>query len=233
MNHKLKSSLREKYQQPQIRRLYPSNGRMWEELKSLFMRMKEESEKADLKLNIQNMKIMASGPITSWQIDGEKVERVAYFLFLGSKITVDDDCRHEIKTCLLPRRKLDKPRQCIKRQRHHLTDKGPSCQSYGFSSSHVWMWKLDHKEGWAMKNWCFQTMVLEKTLESPLDSKEIKPVDSKWNQFWIFIGRTDVKAEVPILWSPAAKGQLIRKTLMLGKFEGKRKSWWQRIKWFR
>ena len=109
------------------------------------MRMKEESEKAGLKLNIQNMKIMAFGPITSWQIDGEKVETLAYFLFLGSKITVDGDCRHEIKTRLLPRRKLDKPRQCIKRQKHHFTNKGPSHQSYGFSSSHVWI------ESWTIK----------------------------------------------------------------------------------
>ena len=98
-----------------------------------------------------------------------------------------------------------KPRQCIKKQRHHFTNKDLSSQSYGFSSSHVWMWELDHKEGWAPKNWCFQTLMLEKTLESPLDCKEIKPVNPKGNQPWIFTGRTDAKDEAQILWPPDAK----------------------------
>ena len=93
----------------------------------------------------------------------------------------------------------DKPRQCIKKQRHHFADKGPSSQSYGSSSSHVDMWDLDHQEGWAPKNWCFRIVVLEKTLESPLDSKEIKPVNSKENQPWMFIGRTDAEPRAPIL----------------------------------
>ena len=96
----------------------------------------------------------------------------------------------------------DKPRQCIKRQRHHFANKGPYSQSYDFSSSHVWMWELDHKEGWVPKNWCFQIVVLEKTLESPLNCKEIKPVNSKGNQPWIFIGRTDAEAGAPILRPP-------------------------------
>ena len=90
-------------------------------------------------------------------------------------------------------------------------------QSYGFSSRHVWMWQLDHKEGWTLKNWCFWTVVLEKTLESPLDCKEIKPVHPKGNQSWIFIGRTDVEAEAPILWPPDAKSWLIRKDPDAGK----------------
>jgi len=105
----------------------------------------------------------------------------------------------------------DKPRQHIKKQRHHLANKGPNSQSYGFSRSHVWMWELDYKEGWTLKNWCFRTMVLEKTLESPLDCKEIQPIHSKGNQSWIFIGRIDAEAEAPILWPPDAKNQLIRK----------------------
>ena len=92
-----------------------------------------------------------------------------------------------------------------------LCRQGPSSQSYGFSSSHVWMWELDHKGGWLSKNWCFQTVLLEKTLESPLDSKEFKPVNPKGNPPWIFIGKTDVEAEVPILWPPDAKSQLIGK----------------------
>ena len=109
----------------------------------------------------------------------------------------------------------DKPRQCIKKQRQHFVDKGLYCQSYGFTSSHVWMWELDHKEGWALKNWCFRTVVLEKTLESPLDSKEIKAVSPKGNQPWIFIGR--VIAEALICWPPDAKNQLIGKDPDAGK----------------
>ena len=96
-------------------------------------------------------------------------------------------------------------------------DKGPYSQSYGFSSSHVWMWELDHKEGWALKNWCFWTVVLKKTLESPLDCKEIQPVHPKGKQSWIFIGRTDAKAEAPILWLPAVKSRLIGKDPDAGK----------------
>ena len=123
-----------------------------EELKSLLMKVKEESEKPGLKLNIQTTKIMASGPITSLQIEGEKVETVTDFIFLGSKITADSDCSHEIKRRLLFRKKTMTPRQCIKKQRHHFANKGPYSQSYGFSSSHVRMWELDHKESWVLKN---------------------------------------------------------------------------------
>ena len=123
--------------------------------------MKEESEKAGLKLNIQKTKVMAHILIPSWQIDGENVETVSDFIFLGSKINVYGDCSHEIKkTLAFWMNSYDKPRQCIKKQRHHFTDKGPYSQSCGFSSSQVWMWELDHKEGWALKNWCFRTVVL-------------------------------------------------------------------------
>ena len=106
-------------------------------------------------------------------------------------------------------------------------------QSCGFSSSHAWMRELDysHKEGWAPKNWCFQTVVLEKTLESLLDSREIKPVNPKGNQPWKFIGRADAEAEAPILWSPDAKSGLIEKTLMMGKIAGKKRRGWQRMRW--
>ena len=105
----------------------------------------------------------------------------------------------------------DQPRQHIKKQRHYFVDKDLSSQSYGFSYSHVWMWELDYKEGWEPKNWCFWTVVLEKTLESPLDCKEIQPVHPKWNQSWIFIARTDLEAETPILWPPDSKNWLIGK----------------------
>ena len=108
-----------------------------EELKSLLMKVKEKSEKTGLKLKIQKTNIMASGPITSWQIDGETVESVSDFIFLGSKITADGDCSHEIQRCLLLRRKV--PRQHIQKQRHYFANKGLSSQGYGFSSSHVWM----------------------------------------------------------------------------------------------
>ena len=107
------------------------------------------------------------------------------------------------------KKSCDKPRQCIKEQRHHFTNKGPYNQSYGLSSSHVQKWELNHKEGWVLKNWCFRTVVLEKTLESPLDCKEIKTVNHKGNQPWTFIGRTDAEAEALILWSPDAKNWLI------------------------
>ena len=113
-----------------------------EELKSLLMKVKEESEKVGLKLNIQETKVMASGPITSWQIDGETVETVSDFIFWGSKVTADDDCSHEIKGRLIlgkKKKNFDQPRQHIKKQRHYLLNKCPSSQSFGFSNSHVWM----------------------------------------------------------------------------------------------
>jgi len=121
------------------------------------------------------------------------------------------------KTLVRWKKSYDQLRQHIKKQRHHFANKGPSSQSYGFSSSHVWMWELDHKESWALKNWCFWTVVLEKTLESPLDCKEIQPVNPKENQPWIFIGRTDAEAEALILWPPDAKSWPIGKDLDVGK----------------
>ena len=113
--------------------------------------------------------------------------------------------------------KYDQPRQHIKKQRHYFANKGMSCQSYGFSSSHVWMWELDYNESWAPKNWCFWTVVLEKTLESPLDCKEIQPVHPKGNQCLIFIGRTDAEAETPILWPRDVKNWLLGKDFDSGK----------------
>ena len=112
-----------------------------------------------------------------------------------------------------------------------LCQQSPSSQSYGFSRSCVWMWELDYKESWALKNWCFWTVVLEKTLESPLDCKEIQPAHSKGNQSWIFIGRTDVEAETPILWPPDAKSWLIYKDPDAGKDWGGRRRGWQRMRW--
>ena len=115
--------------------------------------------------------------------------------------------------------------------RYYFANKGPSSQGYGFSSGHVWMWELDCEESWALKNWCFWTVVLEKTLESPLDCKEIQPVHSKGDQFWVFIGRTDVEAEAPILWLPYVKNWPIGKDPDAGKIEGRRRRGRQRMRW--
>ena len=141
------------------------------------------------------------------------------FSLLGSKITTDGDCSHAIKRHLLLGRKtmtiLDN--SIIKKQRRYFANKTPSSPSYGFSSSHIWMWELDYKESWALKNWCFWTVVLEKTPESPLDYKEIQPVNPKGNQSWIFIGKTDAEAETSIIWPPVGKNWLIRKDPDAGK----------------
>ena len=135
------------------------------------------------------------------------------------KVTADGDSSHEIKRRLLTpwKKSYDQPRQHIQKQRHYFVDKDPFSQGYGFFSGHVWMWKLDYKESWVLKNWCFWTVVLEKTLESPLDSKEIQPVPPKGDQSWVFTGRTDAEAETPILWPPHAKSWLIGKDPDAGK----------------
>ena len=135
----------------------------------------------------------------------------------GSKITADGDCSHEMKRRLLLGRSYDQPRQHIKKQRGYFANNGPCHQSYGFSSSHVWIWELNHKESWASKSWCFWTVVLEKTLDSSLDRKEIQPVNPKRNQSWIFTVRTDTESEIPILWPPDVKNWLIGKNTDVGK----------------
>ena len=138
-----------------------------EGLRSLLMNVKEESGKATLKLRIQKTKIMASGPITSWQIDGETMETVTDSILGSSKIMADADCSREIKMLAPWKKSYDQPRQHIKKWRHYFADKHPTNQSYGISSSHVWMWVLDHKEVWAPKNWSFWTVVLEDSWEFP------------------------------------------------------------------
>ena len=166
---------------------------------------------------------MASGPIISWQIDGEKMETVDDFIFLGSIISSDGDCSHDIKRNLLLGRKAMTNLTSILKSKlcwHHFVDKGPHSQSYGFSSSHTRMWELDHKEDWAPKNWYFWTLVLEKTPESPLDCKEIKPLNPKGNQPW----RTDAEAKTSILWPPDVK------ICPLGKDPDAGKDWGQEEK---
>ena len=137
------------------------------------------------------------------------METVEDFIFLGSKITADGDCSHEIKRHFILGRKAMINLDSILKSGDYFADKGWSSQSHGFSNSHVWMWELDYKESSAPKNWCFWSVVLEKTLESPLDCKEIQPVNPKGNQSWIFIERTDVETETPKLWPPDAKSWLI------------------------
>ena len=175
-----------------------------EELKSLLMKLKEESETVGLKLNIQKTKIMASGPITSWEIDGKTVETVSDFIFLGSKITADGDCSHEIKRRLyLERKVMTNLDSIFKSKDITLSTKVRLVKAMVFP---VVMYGCEScKESWVPKNWCSWTVVLEKILESPLDYKEIQPVHPKGNQSWIFTGRTDAEAETPVLGPPDAK----------------------------
>ena len=181
------------------------------------MKVKEKSEKAALKPNIQKTKIMASGPITSWQIDGETMETVTDFI-LGLQNHTDGDCNHEIKRSLLLGSKAMTNLDSILKSRDiTLPTKIYLVKAMVFSSCHVWMWKLDCEESWVLKNWCFWNVVLEKTLESPLDCKEIQPVNPKGNQSWIFIGRTDAEAEAPILWPLDLKNWLIGKDPYTGQ----------------
>ena len=188
-----------------------------EELKCLLMKLREEGVKAGLKLNIQITKIMPSGPITSCQIDGEAMEMVTVFIFLGSKISADGDWSLEIKRHLL----LDKPWQNIIKQRHSFANKGLSNQSYGFSSSHVWMCELDIKEGCALKNWCFWTIVLEKTLENPLDGREInqsvlKEISPRCSLEGLML-KLKLQSFDHLMW----RANSLEKTLILGKIEGR------------
>ena len=177
-----------------------------EELKSLLMKVKEVSEKAGLKLNIHKSKITASGPITSWQIDGKNVETMSDFIFLGSKITIDSDWSHKIKRRFLLGRTAMSNLDSVLKKRYHFANKGPYSQSYGFSSSHVWIWELDHKEGWVPKKWCFELWCWRRLLRVPWTTRRSNLSIIKENQPWRFIERND--AEAPILWPPDAKSWL-------------------------
>ena len=208
-----------------------------EKLNSLLMKVKEESEKVGLKFNIQKTKIMASSPITSWQIDGETLETVADFILGGSKITADGDWSHEIKRRLLLGRKVMTNLNSILKSRditlptkvHLVKSMVFTAVMYGcesWSINQAGCRRIDAEE----LN-CWSSMVLEKTLESPLNCKESQPVHPKGDQSWVFIGRTDVEAETPILWPCDAKSWFIEETLMLGKIEGGRRRGRQRMRW--
>ena len=202
-----------------------------EKLKSLLMKVKEESEKVGLKLNIQKTKIMASGPITSWQIDGETVETVADFILGGSKITADGDCSHEIKRRLLLGRKVMTNLDSMLKSRDTTLPTKVCLVKAIFPSGHVWMWELDYKESWAPKNWCFELWCWRRLLRVPWTTrrsnqsilKEISPGCSleglmlklKLQYFGHLLRRTDS----------------LEKTLMLGKIEGRRRRGRQRMRW--
>ena len=188
-----------------------------EELDSLLMKVKEESEKAGLKLNIQKTKNMTFAPTTSWQIDGKPMEIVADFILGDSKITADGGCSHEIKRCLLLGRKVMTNIDRISKSRVITLPRKVYLVKAMVFPLVMYGCELDYIESWALKNWCFWTVVLEMTLESSLAYKEIQPVHPKGNQSWIFIGRTDAKAESPILWPPDAENWLIWKDSYAGK----------------
>ena len=177
---------------------------------------------------------MTSGPITSWQIDGETIETVTDFIFLGSKITADGDCSHEIKRHLLfekekKKKNYNKTRQHIKKQRHYFANKCPSSQSYSFSSSHVWMWELDQKESWTLKNWCFWTVVLEKTLRVPwIARRSNQPILKEISPEYSLEGLM-LKLKLQIFGSLMWRTDSLEKTLMLGNIEGRRRKGWQRM----
>ena len=201
-----------------------------EELKSLLMKVKEKSEKVGLKLNIQKTKIMTSGPITSWETDGETMETVTDFIFLGSKIIANGECSHAIKKHLLLGRTAMTNLDRVLRSRD-ITDKSLCSQSYGFSSSHVWIWELDHKEGWTPKNWCFWTVVLEKTLESPLTARRLnqsilKEINPEYSLEGLML-----KLKLQYFGHMMQRADSLEKTLMLGKTEGRRRRGWQKIGW--
>ena len=160
------------------------------------------------------------------------METVTDFISGGSKITADSDFSHEIRrSLLLGRKAMTNLDNIFKSRAITLPAKVHLVKAMVFPSSHVWMWELDYKESWTLKNGCFWTVVLEKTIESPLDCKEIKSVNPKGNQSWILIGRTDAEAETPILWPPDVKNWLTGKDPMLGKIESRRRMGWQRMTW--
>ena len=167
---------------------------------------------------------MASSPITLWLIDGGKVETVADFIFLGSKTTADCDCSHEIKSLTPWKKSYDKTRQHIKRQRHHFVGKGLYSQSYGFSSSCVWMWELYHKESWAPKNWCFQTVALGRLLRVSWTARRsnqsiLKEINPEYSLDGLIL-------KLQHFGHLRQRANSLEKTLMLGKIEGKRRIGW-------
>ena len=181
-----------------------------EELKSLLMKVKEESENVGLKLNIQKTKIMASGPITLWEIDGETVATVSDFILGGSKITADSDCSHEIKRRLLLGRKVMTNLDSILKSRD-ITLPTKVRLVYGFSSSHIWMWELDCKESWALKNWFFWTVVWRRLLRVPWTARRPNQSNLKEISPGCSLEGMMRSWKLPILWTPHEKTWLTGK----------------------
>ena len=193
------------------------------------MKVKEESEKVGLKLNIQEIKIMASGPITSGQIDGKQWKQWQTLFSWAPKSLQMETAAMKLRHLLLWKKSYDQRRQHIKKQRRYFANKGPSSQSYGFSSSHIWMLELDHKECWVPKNWCFWTVVLEKTLESLLNCKEIKRINLKEISTEYSLEEQMMKLKLQHFGHLMQR--TLEKTLMLGKIEGRRRRGQQRMRW--
>ena len=191
----------------------------------------KESERAGLRLNIKKTKVMASGSMTAWQIEGEKVEVVTFSL-LG----LQNHCRWWLqpwkqKTVASWQESDDKPRQCVEKQRHYSANKGPYSQGYGLPSGHLRLWKLYHKEGRMPKNWCLWTVVLEKIPESPLDSKEIKPVNLQGDQPWYSLEGLMLKLKLQCFGHLMWRDDSLEKSLILERIEGRRRTGHQRMRW--
>jgi hypothetical protein len=199
-----------------------------EKLKSFLMKVKEKNEKAGLKLNIQETKIMGSSPITSWQIKGEKWKQWQILFSWDPNSMWTLTAVMKLRHLLLGRKAMTNLDGILKKQRHHFAEKVSYNKSFGFSSSHVQIWELDHKEGWAQKNWCFPIVVLEKTLESPLDSKEIKSVILKEINLEYSLGGLMLMLKLQYFWPP---DDSLEKPLMLGKIEGKRLRGQPKMSW--
>ena len=229
MNHKLNKDCQEKYQQPQICRWYHPHGRKWRTKEPLDEGNKEW--KSWLKTQ-HSKKILASGSITSWQTDGGEVETVTEFIFLGSKITADGDCSHEIKRCLLLGRKIMTNLNNILKSRDiNLSTKVRIVKAMVFSSSHVWMWELDHKEGWVPKNWCFWTVwCWSRLLRVPWTARSNQSILKETSPEYSSEGQM-LKLKLQYFGHIMRRTDSFEKTLMLGKIEGRRKRGRQNMRW--
>ena len=194
-----------------------------EELKASWWKWKRRVKKFGFKLNIQKTKIMTSSPVTWWQIDGETVEAVADFIFGGSKITADGDCSHEIKTLTPWQESYYQPRQHIKKQRYYLANKSLSIQSCGFSSSHVWMWELDCKESWALKNWCFWLRCWRSLLRVPWTARRSNQSILKELSPECSLEGLMLKLKLWYFGHQMWRADPFEKTLILGKIGGRRR----------
>ena len=215
MKHKLESRLPAEVLITSDMQMTPP---LWQKVKknqkSLLMKVKQESEKVGIKLNIQKQRSWHLVPTLHGKSMGKQWKQWLYFSWAPKSLQMVTAAIKLKDACSLEE-SYDQPRQHIKKQRHYLANKGLYGQGYGFTSSHVWMWEWDHKEGWV--NWCFWIVMLEKALESSLDYNEFQPVNPKGNQSWIFIGKTDAEAEALILWPPDVKRWLIGKDPDAGK----------------